>query len=467
MEAITVKEILNWTGGSLRQGDKNAVIRSISTDTRRLVRKDFFIPISGENFDGHKFIAAAAARGAAGSLFSSGKFNSPHLASPQRGDENGEGGFILVEVADTRKALLEIARNYRRKFKIPTIGLTGSSGKTTTKELITQILSASYRVMANSGNFNNEIGLPLSLLNLSVDHQVAVLEMGMNHPGEIAALSRVASPDFGLITNIGSAHLGFFRSHSRIASAKAELLLYLKHGCAVLPDDDRFFSFFSSFPVRERVTFGLKPDADYFPKKVKFVPEGVRFLLCRKKGEPLPLFVPLHGFFNLKNVLAAAALTLRFGIAEEVLARQLARFNPADHRFQISKRGGACIVDDTYNANPTSFRAALVAFQHLAKDKRKVVVVGSMAELGRFSRRSHFSLGRFLARLNPDCLILLGPYREAVKEGALSSGFTKKKVLTADDNQAAGYLLKKNLRPGTFAFLKGSHFLKMEEILKF
>ncbi|MFH1903410.1 MAG: UDP-N-acetylmuramoyl-tripeptide--D-alanyl-D-alanine ligase, partial [Candidatus Omnitrophota bacterium] len=326
MEKVTVKELLDWTGGSLKQGRKDFIIRSVSIDTRSLKRGDFFIPIAGDNFDGHTFIPAAVAKGASGSLFASGKFTSPHLTS---GERRGEGKFVLIEVPDTKKALLAIAENYRRKFKIPVIAVTGSSGKTTTKELIAHILSASYRVMANTGNFNNEIGLPLSILNLSAADQAAVLEMGMNHPGEIANLSRAASPDFGLITNIGSAHLGLLGSKSRIAAAKAELLVYLKQGCAVLPADDRFFSFLSSFPVRERVTFGLKTGADYFPKDIRFTPEGAHFRLGRKEGKPLPLFVPILGLFNLKNVLAAAALTLRFGVSEDVLTEQLAKFKPA------------------------------------------------------------------------------------------------------------------------------------------
>lgn len=474
MEKITVKELLDWTGGSLRQGRKDFVIRSVSTDSRSLERGDFFIPIAGANFDGHDFVAAAVAKGASGSLFASGKYFHPHLTSPVKRDEfpspggrgEGRGKFILIEVPDIKKALLSIAENYRLKFKIPIIAITGSSGKTTTKELIAHILSASCRVMANAGNFNNEIGLPLSILKLSTADQAAVLEMGMNHPGEIADLCRAASPNFGLITNIGSAHLGFLRSKSRIAAAKAELLTYLKCGCAFLPADDHFFSFLSSFPVRERVTFGLNKKADYFLKDAGFTPEGTHFLLVRKKGKSLPLFVPIFGFFNLKNVLAAAALTLRFGVSEDVLTEQLAKFKPAKHRFQVLKKSGAYIVDDTYNANPTSFREALTTFRRLAGNNRKIIVAGSMAELGRFSQKSHFSLGRFLAQINPDCLILVGPDKETVRKGALSVGFPESRILRAEDNQAAGSFLQKNLQPGTFAFLKGSRFLKLEEIVE-
>ena len=466
MEKVTVKELLDWTGGSLRQGRNDFIIRSVSIDSRSLERGDFFIPISGENFDGHNFITAAVAQGAFGSLFSVGKFNPPHPFPLPFGERRGEGEFILIEVSDTKKALLAIAENYRRKFKIPVIAITGSSGKTTTKELIAHILSASCRVMANAGNFNNEIGLPLSILKVSAADQAAVLEMGMNHPGEIANLSRAASPDFGLITNIGSAHLGFLRSKSRIAAAKAELLIYLKRGCAVLPADDRFFSFLASFPVRERVTFGLNKGADYFPKDIRFTPEGTHFLLGRKEGKPLPLFVPIFGSFNLKNVLSASALTLRFGISENVLTEQLSKFKPAKHRFQVLNKSGAYIVDDTYNANPTSFRQSLSTFRRLAGNNRKVIVAGSMAELGRFSQRSHFSLGRFLAQVNPDCLILVGPEKETVREGACSFGFPESRILRAEDNQAAGSFLQKNLQPGTFVFLKGSRFLKLEEIVE-
>ncbi|MFA5393653.1 MAG: UDP-N-acetylmuramoyl-tripeptide--D-alanyl-D-alanine ligase [Candidatus Ratteibacteria bacterium] len=466
MEKITVKELLDWTGGLLKQGRQDSVIRSVSINSRSLKRGDFFIPVAGENFDGHNFIAAAVAKGASGSLFALGKFSPSHLYPLPNGERRGEGGFILIEVPDTKKALLAIAENYRRKFKIPVVAITGSSGKTTTKELIAHILSASYRVIANAGNFNNEIGLPLSILKLSMADRTAVLEMGMNHPGEIANLSRTASPNFGLITNIGSAHLGFLRSKSRIAAAKAELLVYLKRGCAVLPADDRFFSFLASFPVRERITFGLKKEADYFPKNIRFTPEGTHFLLGRKEGTFLPLSVPLFGLFNIKNVLAASALTLRFGISEDVLTEQLAKFKPAEHRFQVLEKSGVYIVDDTYNANPASFRESLSTFRRLAGNNRKIIVAGSMGELGRFSQRSHFSLGRFLARVNPDRLILVGPEKESVREGACSFGFPESRILRAEDNQAAGSFLQKNLQPGVFVFLKGSRFLKLEEIVE-
>ncbi len=466
MEKITVKELLDWTGGLLRQGRKDFVIHSVSIDTRSLKRGDFFIPITGENFDGHNFMAAAVAQGASGALFSEGNLLHSSPIPLSRGERRGKGGFILISVPDTKKALLSIAENYRRKFKIPVIAITGSSGKTTTKELVAHILSASYCVMANAGNFNNEIGLPLSILKMNTADQAAVLEMGMNHSGEIANLSRAASPDFGLITNIGSAHLGLLHSKSRIAAAKAELLAYLKCGCAVLPADDCFFSFLSSFSVRERITFGLKKGADYFPKDIKFTPEGTHFLLGRKEGKPLPLFVPIFGSFNLKNVLAASALTLRFGISEDVLIGQLAKFKPAKHRFQVLERSGAYIIDDTYNANPTSFREALSTFRRLAGNNRKIIVAGSMGELGRFSQRSHFSLGRFLAQTNPNCLILVGPEKETVREGARSFGLPESRILRAKDNQAASSFLQKNLQPGTFVFFKGSRFLKLEEIVE-
>lgn len=261
-------------------------------------------------------------------------------------------------------------------------------------------------------------------------------------------------------------HLGFLRSKKRIAVAKAELLTYLKRGCAVLPADDRFFSFLSSFPVQERVTFGLKKGADYFPKEIRFAPEGARFLLCRKAGKTLPIFIPLFGIFNLKNVLAAAALTLRFGVSEEILIKQLAGFKPAKHRFQVLKKSGACIVDDTYNANPVSFREALNTFRRLAGNNRKIIVAGSMGELGRFSQRSHFSLGRFLAQTDPCCLILVGPEKETVREGARSVGLPAGRILKAKDNQDALSFLREKIKPGDFVLLKGSHFLELEEIVE-
>ncbi|MFH0795622.1 MAG: UDP-N-acetylmuramoyl-tripeptide--D-alanyl-D-alanine ligase [Candidatus Omnitrophota bacterium] len=482
MEPITLKEALAWTSGTLRQGKEECIIKSFSTDTRNIRPGDFFIPISGSIFDGHKFIFDAARKGARGSFYSTGYFSPakvppPHLNPPPRGGRCGGGDFILIEVKDTRQALLAIAKNYRRKFRIPVICLTGSCGKTTTKELITHILKDSYKVLANPGNFNNEIGLPLSLLSITKRHDVAVLELGMNHPGEIAALSEAAQPQYGMITNIGSAHLGFFRSREEIAHAKAELLAYLasvKDATAFLPADDTFFPFLSSFPVARKITFGFKTTADYFLREVKggatppkFDSKGASFILHRKKGEPLSIKVPLFSSCNLKNVLAAIALTLEFGVKEDVLVKRLKSFKSLPHRFELKKKAGVYFVDDTYNANPTSFRLALSDFYRLAGENKKIVVAGSMAELGRFSTISHLSLGKFLARLRPDFLLLIGPEKRAVCAGAMQAGFPYRRLRFARDNQTAAGIIRKHLSPGTFVFLKGSRFLKMEDILTF
>jgi len=471
MEPIKVEEILVWTRGKLEHGNRSGVIRSICTDTRTLSAGDFFIPLSGQNFDGHNFIPAAARKGASGSLFSPKNFSpttiTKHLPS-------GGGDFILIEVPDTRQSLLTIAGNYRKRFRIPVIAITGSSGKTTTKDLIAKILSGSLPphalsggsyVLANAGSFNNEIGLPLSLLNLNRSHRFAVLELGMNHPGEIDLLSRTARPTCGLITNIGSAHLGFFPNRKDLAAAKAELLTHLKNGLAVLPADDHFLPFFSSFPVKKKVTFGLRQTADYFPEKIVISQKGISFWLCGKGKRPLPLSVPLFGLFNLKNVLAACALTLELGIEKEVLSEQISSFKTPDHRFQITQKNGIFFVDDTYNANPASFREALADFYRLTDRNRKIVVAGSMAELGRFSRASHLALGHFLAKLNPNLLLLMGPEKKTVRAGAIRAGLADSRIRVAKDSPAAARILKKRLRAGDSVFLKGSRFLKMEEIL--
>ena len=466
MEPITLKEALAWTSGTLRQGKEEFIIKSFSTDTRGIQPRDFFIPISGPRFDGHKFILESARKGARGSFCSRENIAKVKDLLSSNNFQN----FILVEVEDTKKALLSIGKNYRSKFNIPVMALTGSCGKTTTKELITHILSGSYRVLANPGNFNNEIGLPLSLLNITREHDVAVLELGMNHPGEIAALSEAAQPRYGMITNIGSAHLGFFRSRKEIAHAKAELLAYLtsvKDAEAFLPADDIFFPFLSSFPVARKVTFGFKKTADYFLRETESDSNGTSFILHRKRGEPVSIKVPLFSSCNLKNVLAAIAFTLEFGIEEDVLVERLKSFKTLSHRFEVKKKAGVYFVDDTYNANPTSFRMALSDFYWLAGDNKKIVVAGSMAELGRFSTRSHRSLGKFLARANPNFLLLIGPEKRAICAGAMQAGFPYSRLRFAKDNQTAAKVLQKHLSPGTFVFLKGSRFLRMEEILTF
>ncbi len=457
MEPVSLEEILAWTDGRRRQGSLKKPIRRFNIDTRRIEPGDFFIPIAGASFDGHDFIPAAAAAGAAGSLCASGRRPAEPLP------EN----FLLVEVpGNTRRALLDLARHYRLRFDIPLLALTGSSGKTTTKELLTHLLAGRFRVLANRGNFNNEIGLPLSLFQLERKHQAAVLELGMNHPGEIALLARTSRPGFGLITNIGTAHLGLMGSRRAIAAAKAELLEALAGGTALLPADDAFYPFLAAFPVRRQVSFGLKPAADYRVKRLKTGPDGTAFILERPDGLPLALTVPLFGAFNLRNTAAACAAALEMGLPAGALAGRLAAFQPVAHRFSVQKWRGAFLVDDTYNANPTSFRAALAEFRRLAGPAPMIVAAGSMGELGRFSRASHLALGRRLAGLEPKLVILLGPERKTMAEGARAAGLPAGRLRPAASNPAAAEILKKNLKPGDWALLKGSRLNRLEELLE-
>jgi len=456
MEPVSLKEILAWTGGRRLQGGLKKPVRRFSTDTRKIEPGDFFIPVAGASFDGHDFIPAAAAAGALGSLCGAGR--RPAAKLPEN--------FLLVEApGDTRAALLDLARHYRLRFQIPLLALTGSSGKTTTKELLTHLLAGRFRVLANRGNFNNEIGLPLSIFELERRHRAAVLELGMNHPGEIAALARTCRPGFGLITNIGTAHLGLMGSRRAIAAAKAELLAELAGGTALLPADDAFYPFLAGCPVRRRVSFGLKATADYRVMRPQPGAGATAFLLKRPAGPPLELKVPLFGTFNLRNTAAACAAALEMGLPAEALAERLASFQPVPHRFAVRPWRRAFIVDDTYNANPTSFQAALAEFRRLAGPAPRIITAGSMGELGRFSRRSHLTLGRRLARLEPGLVILLGPERATMAEGARQAGLPARRIRIAESNPAAAEILKKHLQPGAWALLKGSRLNRLEEIL--
>lgn len=459
MEPVSVEELLRWTGGRLAAGRRAGKIASFATDSRTLAPGDFFIPLKGANFDGHRFIAQARAAGAAGTLCENGL---PETAAPGR-----ESPFTVIAVGDTGQALLDIAAGYRRRFCLPVAALTGSAGKTTTKDLAAWIMAGCRRVLSNPGNFNNQVGVPLSVLAMDKGHRAAIFELGMNRPGEIGRLADVVKPGCALITNTGSAHVGLLGSRRNIAAAKAEILPRVRNGTALLPADDHYFRYFASFPAGKTVTFGVKKRGEYHPQAIEHRAGGTRMLIARAAERPLEITVPLTGLFNVANTIAAVALCRTLGAPDETIRQRAAAFPAPAHRFQrLRTPAGAHVIDDTYNANPASFRAALAEVRRLAPaGSRLVAVCGSMGELGRFSRRSHRALGRFIARLAPDSLIVTGPEGTEIGHGAAAGGFPEGLIFRAPDNRAAAAALKRRLRPGDWALVKGSRFLGMEEII--
>lgn len=453
-DSLSVGEILEATGGRLVAGRLSQLIHRFSTDTRTLQPGSLFVALRGKRFDGHDFLGEAVAQGALGLLFS----DLDKLPSTP--------SVLLIHVEDTLAALGEIARAWRRRHSIPLVAVTGTNGKTTTKEMTCSVLSQRKRVLASPGNFNNLVGLPLTLLLLRSSHETAVVELGMSALGEIRRLSEVCQPDVGVITNIGEAHLESLHSVEHVARAKGELLLFLEgERAAVLNlDDPRSHSLFPQ--VRGRLlTFGLSSKADLWADRMKLSASGTHFLLHRGR-EAIAIALPAIGFHNVYNALAAAAVGTIFGLELGEIAKGLQEVRLAPMRLERSRLpSGAFVVNDAYNANPASMRAAIETFFRVKEGEEAILVVGDMLELGERAKEAHWEVGAFIAPFDPDLLITVGKESSRIGEGAIASGLPPEKVYHCQDQAEAMAILKEHLSENTWILLKASRAMRLEEVL--
>ena len=454
MEPITVRDILTATGGRLLDGcpDPDRVVTGVSTDSRNIKPGDLFIPFSGARFDGHAFIADALKDGAAACLT---------VRSREKYDP--EKSYIMVKSAQS--ALRDLAAWYRRRFDIPCVAVTGSVGKTTCKDMVAAVLGARYKVLKTEGNFNNEIGLPLTLLRLEAGHEMIVLEMGMSAFGEIDYLAAIAEPDVGIITNIGDAHIEALDSRENILKAKSELFDRMKSGGLVLLNGDdpllRPLKDTLPFPV---FTCGLEPGADYQATDVES--DGIQTLRCAVHTPTgvLSATVGALGNHMAYPILFAAAVGQHFGLTDEEIVKGVRDFSPTKMRMNILHRArDITILDDGYNANPQSMRAALEVLAG-ARGGRKIAVLGDMLELGALSPVLHEGVGQRLAALNIDCLITVGPQARHIAEGARGGSA---EIRVCDTRDEAKAILKEKLMPDTTVLVKASRGMTFEDITAF
>jgi len=418
---------------------------TVTTDTRSLAAGSLFVAIAGDRFDGNDFIAEASAKGAAGALVSR------LAASP----------LPQIEVRDSRRALGAMARAWRASFGIPVIAVTGSSGKTTVKELIAAILGVSRSVCVTQGNLNNDIGVPLTLMRLDREHDAGVIELGANHAGEIDYLASLAQPTVGVITNAAAAHLEGFGSLRGVCVAKGELLDHLpRAGTAVLNADDQFRA---EWVARSRceftVTFGFAESADCRALgEPEYLPTGSEFRIRLPDGVEADVWLPLLGRQNVANALAAAAAAQAVGTSVEDIVAGLARATPVRGRLRaVAGRNGATIIDDSYNANPGSVHAAL---DHLAGLRgRRILVFGNMAELGPTAPALHKEIGEY-ARGRCDLLFAIG---DLAKEAAAAFGAEGRPVADID---AARAELDPLLAPDVTVLIKGSRVMGLDRLVK-
>src|ERR1051326_4975246 len=435
--------------GSRGECDQETVAMGYSIDSRTLNPGDLFIAIGGERFDGHEYVQAALEKGAVGAIVQAGK---TVAGDPLR----------LLQVDDTLKALQLLGAAARRLWGKPLLAVTGSAGKTTTKEILAHILSTRFRVMKSSGNLNNHIGLPLQLLKLEAEHDLGVVEMGMNHAGEIRALGELAHHDLAVVTAVAPVHLEFFGSLAEIARAKYEIIETLHPGgVAVLNADDDYVCQFGRDFKGKVVRFGIKRSADVSAQKINLNgAEGSTFeLTVGSVGEPVTF--PLVGEHNIYNALAAAAAAMERGISPSQAAAALSSVAPPDKRGQVLHLHGATIINDSYNSNPRALQAMIDTLASM-KAERRIVVVGEMLELGPTAEALHRECGKHAAEKKIDVVIGVRGMARAVAEAACGSGTQAQFVETPEQ---AGEWLARNLRQGDAVLLKASRGVKLERAL--
>lgn len=449
MASLPLELVLSATGGRLVGGDPPAVLRGVSTDTRTIEPGALFVALTGERFDAHDFTPEAFARGAAAALVA----------------REVEAGPLIV-VADTLQALGALAAAHRRTLSPRVISITGSTGKTTTKEMVAGILSQGWKTARTPGNYNNEVGVPLALLELDATHQAAVVELAMRGVGQIGYLARMAQPQVGVITNIGLSHLELLGSKAAIAEAKAELLAALpESGVAVLNREDEFFDYLRGRSPCRVVTFGRDERADVRADRVAMRGDGsVEFALRGWWGEDR-LVVPAAGRHHALNAAAAAAAAMAAGAEAAWIEPGLAAFEGTEMRSRILRApSGVTVIDDCYNAAPDSMRVALELLADLP-GRDKWALLGDMKELGPLSPDWHRELGELAAELGVTGLIALGELGHYIAEGARTA-LPSENVLEAADNAEAAAIAADLLAAGDIVLVKGSRAMKMEEVVE-
>jgi len=433
-------------------------IKGISIDSRTIKEGELFVAIRGDRFDGHDFVTEVINKGAWGALVDRSAF--------EKKDESIGGLKNVLPVEDTILALQEMSELHREKFDITVIGITGSNGKTTTKEMLAGILSQSGPVLKNEGNLNNHIGVPLTLLKLDRRHRSAVIEMGMSALGEIDTLARLVRPDVGLITNIGPAHLEFLGTLGMVAQAKAELLGNLKaDGTAVLNADDRYFTTLKNAYSGRILSFGVENRATVSASDIRQGKDSTDITISTE-GLTARVRLPAVGKHNVYNALAAAAGAFAAGMPLEAVKNGLENFSPVSMRSELKQVKGRTVLADYYNANPGSVQAALETLISLKAGRRSVAVLGDMLELGETAADAHREIGSIAARLGVDVLITLGTLAKYINEGAIEAGMPRDRVMWAGSHGEAAALLKERSKSGDTVLIKGSRAMKMEKILE-
>lgn len=447
---MTVDEIAKACGGKLLCGDPNTVITSVSTDSRKIAPGTLFVPIKGEKTDAHNFIGAIFAAGAAATL-------------TQEHDEMAHP-HAWISVPSTERALQQIAAVYRKKFDIPFVGVTGSVGKTTTKEMIALALSAGLNVMKTEGNFNSQVGLPLTMFRLTAKHRAAVIEMGMSDFGEMGRLAQIAAPDYAVMTNIGISHIQQLKTQQNILNEKLHIMdCFHKGSVLFLNGDDELLVGLKGKPDTEIVYFGTQAWCDFRAEDIIISNHATQFTLISAYGTQ-SVKLPVLGVHNVTNALAGLAVAHTLGVPLDKAAAKLAEYQPLAMRQQIHCVNEVTIIDDSYNASPDAIKSSvdvLCGFH----DGKRVAVLADMLELGDFSQKAHFDVGVYVAKAGVNLLLTVGERAREIAKGA-QSVHSQLVCRSFQSNEEAITELKSSLTGGDAVLIKGSRGMQTDQIVK-
>jgi UDP-N-acetylmuramoyl-tripeptide--D-alanyl-D-alanine ligase len=451
MNPLSLSQIAQFAGGSLAQGDGNISVPRISTDSRTLKQGELFVALRGENLDGHRFLEAAVKAGAAGAIVDGGW--------------NGDlpAGFGLIRVPETLLAYQNLAANYRRSLSLKVLAITGSNGKTTTKDFAASVLSRKFRITKTEGNFNNHVGLPRTILEATSQDEIGVWEIGMNHPGEIGALAKLAAPDVVIITNVGIAHIEFMGSLEAIAREKGALAEAVNPDGTVILNADDAYSKEIAARTHAKVIFAGTTGGELHASDVTQSTDGLEFTILEGAHRSRAL-LPVPGLHMVQNAMLAVAAGRVFGISLEECAAGLASAPLTKARLQIKQIRGVQFIDDSYNANPDSVKAALRTLVELDADGKRVAVLGEMRELGEESERGHREVGETAAALGVDRIIAIGDVAGVIAEAAEHAGLKNSAIVRS--TAEAAELLDEIVAPGDLVLVKGSRLARTEDVME-
>ncbi len=449
MKDLTLKQLAQWCGGVVTPEEAQVTVSGMQHDSRDVTRGDMFVALTGGRSDGHSFVENARAAGAVAALV----------------DHRVDVDIPQVVVKDTLLAYGDIAREYRAASGVHAVAITGSVGKTTTKEMISCVLAAKYRVAKTNGNHNNNLGLPMTIMEMPPDTQLAVLELGMNHFGEMSYLASIAKPDVVVITNIGTMHIEHLGTREGILKAKLEIVQGMPDdGVAIFNGDEPLL-----WNLREgrhrRIYFGVENSrCDVVAEDVRQMDGGVYFTV-RGFDKRFQVYVPQEGRHTVYNALAAVAVGLLCQVSCEGIQYQLGMFHNTGMRQHVFEENGFTIIEDCYNAGPESMEAALRVLQEHKAEGRRIAVLGDMLELGSRAMAEHYRVGR-LAAERIDMVFALGAHSERIITGAVTGGMSTKCALHFDDQEIMAQSLATLAKPGDVLLFKGSRGMKMEKVLQ-